>query len=113
MKFNMKKIMALALAGMMSFGVASVSLSQVSEAHHNDAQQEEYADGTTNKYSHSMHEEETTHKQNVRSIRYEKRKGMISEEEHDKKLKEEQERHDKKVEKIKADYESHNHHKSK
>ena len=113
MKANMKKVTAIALAGMMSFGVASVSLSSVSEAHHNDAQQEEYADGTSNKYSHRIHEEETTHRQNVRSIRYEHRKGMIDDKEHEKKLKEEQERHDHQMKQIKEDYESHNHHKSK
>lgn len=113
MKANMKKVTAIALAGMMSFGVASVSLSSVSEAHRNDVQQEEYADGTSNKYSHRIHEEETTHRQNVRSIRYEHRKGMIDDKEHDKKLKEEQKRHDHQMKQIKEDYESHNHHKSK
>ncbi|SFT79753.1 hypothetical protein SAMN02910356_02168 [Selenomonas sp. GACV-9] len=113
MKASMKKITALALAGMMSFGVTSVSLSSISEAHDSDVQQEEYADGTSNKYSHRIHEEETTHRQNVRSIRYEHRKGMIDDKEHDKKLKEEQERHDKKMQQIKDDYETHNHHKSR
>ena len=114
MKINQKNITAIALAGMMSFGVASLAMSSVSEASsHHKVQQESYADGTSNKYSHRMHEEETTHNMNVRAIRYQHRKGELSDRDYEKRLKEEQKRHDKVMKDIKTDYENHNPHKSK
>lgn len=112
MKFGCKKATALVLAGVMSFGLATVSLSGVSEAHRHHAQQT-YEDGTSNKYSHRMNEEEMTHKQNVRAIKYQKRKGEIGEKEYNRRLKVEQKRHDKIIEGIKAEYEAHNPHKNK
>lgn len=99
-----KKLMALALAGVMSFGVASVSLASVSEAatHH----EEQYADGTTNKYSHELKEENAKHEQNVRTIRYEFSKDG-DQKKYDKAMKKEQQRHDKVVAKIKANSDAH------
>lgn len=109
MKFNTKKITAAILAGMLSFGVFGVSLSSVSEA----AQaKQEYADGTSNKYSHRIHEEERTHTQNVRYCRYQLKKGEITQKEYDKNMKNEQKRHDREMKNIKAEYDSHNHHKN-
>lgn len=48
-----KKMLAMALAGVMSFGVYSTAVMATTEAasHH----EEIYADGTTNEYSHRMH----------------------------------------------------------
>jgi hypothetical protein len=112
MKFNRQKATALVLAGIMSFGLATVSLSGVSEAHRHHAQQS-YEDGTSNKYSHRIHEEEMTHKQNVRALKYQKRTGDIGEKEYNRRLKDEQERHDKIIEGIKAEYEAHNPHKNR
>lgn len=105
-----KKIVALALAGVMSFGASSVAMGSVTEAAH---QEKVYADGTSNKYSHRVHEEDVKHNQIVRSINYEHRQGRINDKEHAKQLKEEQQRHDKVMRDIKRDYESHNQHKSK
>ena len=101
---NMKKIAALALAGVMTFGAASVAVSPVSYAH--DSAQHEYADGTTNKYSHELKEEEKLHEQNVRTIRYQYRQDG-NEKQYKKDLQKEQKRHDKAVKKIKADSEAH------
>ena len=57
-----KKIVAVALAGFMAFGAASVSLGSVSEAaHHKQVEQHHYEDGTTNEYSHRMKEEDKLH----------------------------------------------------
>jgi hypothetical protein len=112
MKFDKKKVTALAMAGMMGFGIATVSLSGVSEAHRHHAQQT-FEDGTSNKYSHRINEEDMTHKQNVRALRYQKRKGQISEKEYNRQLRQEQERHDKIIKGIKDEYEAHNPHKSK
>ena len=109
MKISSKKITAVALAGMMSFGIASVSLSSVSEASEN---QETYVDGTTNKYSHRMHEEATKHNMNVRAIRYQHNKGEIGDKEYDHQLTNEQKRHDREMNDVKTDYEIHNPHKS-
>ena len=53
-----KKIVALALAGLMSFGAASVSMMPATEAAHHA--EEHYADGTSNEYSHRMKEEDLT-----------------------------------------------------
>ena len=74
MKMNRKKTMAMLLVGMMAFGSAAAAMTNVSEAHHREHRQETYADGTTNKYSHRMHEEETTHRMNLRALRYQHRK---------------------------------------
>ncbi|MCH3958294.1 MAG: hypothetical protein LKE51_01600 [Selenomonas sp.] len=113
MKISTKKITAVALAGMMSFGIASISLSSVSEASHRQKPQQTYADGTTNEYSHRMHEEETKHNMNVRAIRYQHNKNQIGDKEYDQQLTNEQKRHDREMNNIKTDYEIHNHHKSK
>ena len=107
-----KKIVAAALAGLMSFGVAGVAFSPVSEAAHHHAQREEYADGTSNQYSHALKEENDRHESTVRSINYEFRKDG-DQKKHDKALKEEQKRHDKAVAKIKADSERHVRHEHK
>ena len=103
LKVNGKKIVALALAGMFGFGLAGMSVSTVAEASDKPA----YEDGTHNKYSHRLQEEDRNHRQNVLSLRYKKRYGQISEEEYDKQMKKEQERHDQAVKDIKADYEKH------
>lgn len=113
MKMNHKKTMAMLLVGMMAFGSAAVAMTNVSEAHHREHRQETYADGTTNKYSHRMHEEETTHRMNLRALRYQHRKGEISDKEYNKRMKEEQKRHDREMQNIKSEYEAHNPHKSK
>ena len=104
LKVNGKKVLALALAGMFSFGIAGTAMTSVTEASDKTA----YEDGTHNKYSHRMKEEERTHRQNVLSLKYQKRHGELSEEEFDKKMKQEQKRHDRVVSEIKDDY---NHHK--
>lgn len=98
---NHKKIAALALAGVLSFGVAGMSTASVAEAAHHEAV---YADGTHNEYSHRLEEENRLHRQNVLSLRYELRHGKISQKEFDKKMKHEQNRHDEAVKQIKADY---------
>ena len=99
-----KKIVALALAGMMSFGIAGTAMTaSVAEA----AIKPAYEDGTHNEYSHRMKEEERTHRQNILSLRYQKRHGEITEQEFDKKMKQEQKRHDRVVSEIKADYNRH------
>lgn len=104
LKVNGKKIVALALAGMFGFGLAGMSVSTVAEA---AANKPAYEDGTHNQYSHRMKEEERTHRQNILSLRYQKRHGEISEEEFDKKMKQEQKRHDRVVNEIKEDYNRH------
>ncbi len=102
-----KKIVAVALAGFMAFGAASVSLGSVSEAaHHKQVEQHHYEDGTTNEYSHRMKEEDKLHTQNVRTIRYEYRKDG-DQKKYDRALEKEQKRHDKVVKEIKADSEAH------
>ncbi|MBE6085592.1 MAG: hypothetical protein E7203_09115 [Selenomonas ruminantium] len=106
-KVNHKKIAALALAGVMSFGIAGMSMSSVTEAAHHEAA---YEDGTHNEYSHRMQEEERVHRQNILSLRYELRHGKITQQEFDKKMKHEQNRHDEAVKQIKADYERQNRH---
>ena len=114
MKLNRKNITVMTLAGLMSFGIATLALMPVSEAaHHHKEQQESFADGTSNPYSHRMHEEETTHYMNVRAIRYEHRQGELNDHGYDQRLTEEQKRHDKVMQDIKEDYEIHNPHKSK
>ena len=103
LKVNGKKIIALALAGMFGFGLAGMSVSTVAEASDKPA----YEDGTHNKYSHRMKEEERTHRQNVLSLRYQKKHGELTEKEFDKKMKQEQKRHDRVVSEIKDDYNRH------
>jgi len=103
LKVNGKKIIALALAGMFGFGLAGMSVSTVAEASDKPA----YEDGTHNKYSHRMKEEERTHRQNVLSLKYQKKHGELTEKEFDKKMKQEQKRHDRVVSEIKDDYNRH------
>ena len=103
LKVNGKKVLALALAGMFSFGIAGMGMTSVTEA----AEKPAYEDGTHNEYSHRMKEEERTHRQNILSLRYQKRHGEITEQEFDKKMKQEQKRHDRVVSEIKADYNRH------
>ncbi len=102
LKVNGKKVLALALAGMFSFGIAGMGMTSVTEA----ADKPAYEDGTHNEYSHRMKEEERTHRQNILSLRYQKRHG-VTEQEFDKKMKQEQKRHDRVVSEIKADYNRH------
>jgi hypothetical protein len=103
LKVNGKKIIALALAGMFGFGLAGMTVSTVAEASDKPA----YEDGTHNKYSHRMKEEERTHRQNVLSLKYQKKHGELTEKEFDKKMKQEQKRHDRVVSEIKDDYNRH------
>jgi hypothetical protein len=103
LKVNGKKIIALALAGMFGFGLAGMSVSTLAEASDKPA----YEDGTHNKYSHRMKEEERTHRQNVLSLKYQKKHGELTEKEFDKKMKQEQKRHDRVVSEIKDDYNRH------
>ena len=110
MNMKMKQLVAVALASVMTFGAASVAISPVSYAH--DSAQHEYADGTTNKYSHALKEEEACHELAVRTIRYQYRQDG-NEKQYQKDLKKEQKRHDKAVKKIKADSEAHIRHQHK
>ena len=103
LKVDGKKVMALALAGMFSFGIAGMSAATVAEAANKPA----YEDGTHNQYSHRMKEEERTHRQNVLALKYQKKHGELTDKEFDKKMKQEQKRHDRVVSEIKDDY---NHH---
>lgn len=107
--FN-KKMVAAVLAGVMTFGVASTAMLNVTEA---ASKKVVYEDGTTNKYSHRMKAEEKKHEQKVRFIHSQHKQGKISDKEHDKQIKKEQQRHDKEMKDIKRDYEAHNHKKSK
>jgi hypothetical protein len=88
---------------MFGFGLAGMSVSTVAEASDKPA----YEDGTHNKYSHRMKEEERTHRQNVLSLKYQKKHGELTEKEFDKKMKQEQKRHDRVVSEIKDDYNRH------
>lgn len=106
-----KKWIALATAGVMSFGIWSAGMVSYAEAgsHHKPPQQ--YEDGTTNKDSHEMRQEETRHDQEVRKINA-KYRASKNEKEYKKELKEEQKRHDKEVQRIKNRYDRHHHEKS-
>ncbi len=108
LKVNGKKVIALALAGMFGFGLVGMSASTVAEA----AIKPAYEDGTHNQYSHRLKEEERVHRQNVLSLKYQKRHGELTEKEFDKKMKEEQKRHDRVVSEIKEDYDHHNTHRN-
>ncbi|WP_296769566.1 hypothetical protein [Selenomonas sp.] len=105
LQVNGKKVMVLALAGMFGFGIAGMSMTNVAEA----AIKPAYEDGTHNQYSHRMSEEDRVHRQNVLSLKYQKRHSELTEKEFDKKMKEEQKRHDRVVREIKDDYNHHNH----
>ncbi len=96
-----KKIVAMALAGMMSFGIAGTAMTSVTEAAHKPA----YEDGTHNQYSHRLKEEDRVHNQNVRALKYQKKKGEISDKDYEKQMKKEQKRHDRVVKDVKGDYE--------
>ena len=99
-----KKIVAMALAGMMSFGIAGTAMTaSVAEA----AIKPAYEDGTHNQYSHRLKEEDRVHTQNVRALKYQKKKGEISEKDFNKEMKREQKRHDRVVKEVKGDYEKH------
>lgn len=104
LKVNGKKVMALALAGMFGFGLAGMTVSNVAEA----AIKPAYEDGTHNQYSHRLKEEERVHRQNVLAIKYEKKRGELTEKQFDKKMKNEQKRHDRVVREVKDDYDHHN-----
>lgn len=106
MKMN-KRVLAAALAGVIFFGAGSAVAVQTSVAE--AASQKTYTDGTSNEYSHRMHEEEVTHNQNVRAIRYEYRKDG-DQKKYDQAMKREQKRHDKVVNDIKSDYAAHARH---
>ena len=101
-----KKIVAMALAGMMSFGIAGMAVNaSTAEA----AIKPAYEDGTHNQFSHRLKEEERVHNQNVRALKYQKKKGEISEKEFNKEMKREQKRHDRVVNNVKSDYEKYQH----
>ena len=108
LKVNGKKVMALALAGMFSFGIAGMVDASVTEA----AIKPAYEDGTHNEYSHRLKEEERVHRQNVLALKYKKRHGELTDKQFDKEMKEEQKRHDRVVQEIKDDYDHHNHHRN-
>lgn len=101
-----KKIVALALAGMMSFGIAGTAMTSVTEAAHKPA----YTDGTHNEFSHRLKEEDKTHMQKIRVLKYQHKRGDISEKEFEREMKKEQKRHDRVVEKIKSDSDSYERH---
>ncbi len=99
----MKKGIALAMVAMFSFGAAMVTVTGTSEAsYHRDQRQEIYEDGTTNKRSHELHQEDITHDINIGALRYQLNKGEIAQKEYDLQFRKEQQRHDKAVAKIKG-----------
>lgn len=106
MKCNTKKIMASFLVGALSFGVAVISLSSVSEAHYS-TQHKYFANGTSIEYNHRIQDEERKHKQNVRHYRQQLQKGDISEKEYNKQMRKEQDRHDREMKKIRAEHIKH------
>lgn len=101
-----ERIIAAALAGVMTLGTAGAVLATASVA---QAAARPHDGNGSNEYSRRMHEEDVTHRMNVSSIRYEFRKDG-DRKKYDKALKKEQERHDKVVRQIKSDYESHARH---
>lgn len=101
-----KKLVAMALAGMMSFGIAGTAMTSVSEA----AIKPAYEDGTHNQFSHRLKEEDRVHNQNVRALKYQKKKGEISDKDYEKQMKKEQKRHDRVVKDVKGDYEKQQRH---
>ena len=109
MNFDRKKLAALAVAGIMSFGIAGASVASYAEAagdsHH-------YEDGTTNRDSHEMKQEEMRHEKNVKEIEANYRYTKDAKT-RDKELKKEQERHDKEMARIKARYDRHHPEKSR
>ena len=99
MSSSVKKIVSLAVAGAFAIGAAGAlvpAADRVAYAH------EQYADGSSNAYSHRMKEEQQRHDSAVRAIRHEKK--------YKKRMKEEQKRHDKAMEDIRHDYDSHARH---
>lgn len=105
MKFDVKKIAALALAGCFAFGITAVAMPESVVA----AAEKQYEDGTSNEYSHRVKEEQKRHESAVRAIRYEYRQDN-DEKKYNKNMKKEQERHDKAMEDIRDDYDSHARH---
>ena len=106
MKSNVKKIVSLAVAGAFVIGVAGAlvpAADRVAYAH------EQYADGSSNAYSHRMKEEQQRHDSAVRAIRHEYRQDG-DEKKYKKRMKEEQERHDKEMENVRHDYDRHARH---
>jgi len=106
MSFSVKKIVSLAVAGAFAIGAAGAlvpAADRVAYAH------EQYADGSSNAYSHRMKEEQQRHDSAVRAIRHEYRQDG-DEKKYKKRMKEEQKRHDKAMEDIRHDYDSHARH---
>lgn len=101
-----KRIIAAALAGVMTLGTAGAVLATASVA---QAAARPHDGNGSNEYSRRMHEEDVTHRMNVSAIRYEFRKDG-DKKKHDRALQKEQECHDKVVRQIKSDYESHARH---
>ena len=62
MMVNRKKVLAMALAGVISFGFTGAAFTAAAEAAEHEAA---YEDGTHNKYSHRLQEEDRNHRQNV------------------------------------------------
>ena len=106
MKFDVKKIVSLALAGCFAFGAVAAVVPGIASV---AFAAEEYADGTSNTYSHRMKEEQKRHESAVRAIRYEYRQDG-DEKKYRKRMKEEQEKHDKAMEHIRHDYDNHARH---
>lgn len=101
-----KSILAAAFAGLMTLGITGAVLAPASTAA--AAEKPPYEDGTTNEYSHRLHQEDIEHDNRLGSIRYEYRQDK-NQKKYEKALKKEQERHDKVVKQIKRDYENHKH----
>lgn len=106
MKLDVKKVASLALAGCFAFGAAAAVVPGTASVAY---AAEEYADGTSNTYSHRMKEEEKRHESAVRAIRREYRQDG-DEKKYRKRMKEEQEKHDKAMEHIRRDYDKHARH---
>lgn len=103
MKFDKKKLTALAVAGVMSFGIAGMSSVSYVEAANSGAH---YEDGTTNKDSHDMQQEIEKHEQKVKEINA-KHRATKDDKQYEKELNKEQKRHDKEMSRLKARYDRH------
>lgn len=104
MKFAVKKIMGLAVAGAFALGLAGAVIPAVDNAVH--AHEHQYEDGSSNEYSHRVKEEQQRHDSAVRSIRHEYRQDG-DEKRYQRRMKEEQERHDRAMEDVRHDYDKH------
>ena len=106
MKFNVKKLGILALAGALAYGAASIGVPDMASV---ALAGEHYEDGSSNAYSHRMKEEQQRHNSAVRAIRHEYRQDG-DEKRYNKRMKEEQQRHDRAMDEVRHDYDSHARH---